>query len=950
MRLRNAEFLILVIFLLVNLRVLNWFEPGYLVFGGDFRPPVVPSVFLQNALYSWNEVDWGVPSVYSPRMLDPFFFLMTAFQAVGVNTFISEVIATYSIYVLVTILIYIYIKRLTNGDLLAAFIGALFFTSNIHLVVDREQTAIGFINMSLMILPSVAAFTEGLKRKSLGLMTLAGFFFILTYAAFPNYRAPVLTVITLLITIVALYINRKQTSKPENASYRVHKFSLNLGPKFFKVSFNFGLKFSKVPFNLDTIRRYAKLHAKSLLVFILATLVASLWIIVLIWVNLNSLLSTLSLASNPSSAFANKGSDVVRLIAQWSIYSNYAGIPYVPYAAVYLQNPVMIGLSYVPTVLAFVAIFLSKSRKLAFFFGSLTILFLLLTMGSSGLFLQLYGLFIEENPLMKAFRTSTNWIFLVILGFSVLIGLSVSGLCLRIRKNILKLPAIVLTLALFFSTTYPLITGEVTKNWLDPNTKGAYIPPYFKEAEKTMSNHYWTILLPLRNVYPIYNFTDAGVLASGNPYPIVFSKPFLSGSGTEYMRSTSLDLQNKVHGAIMRGPSILGAISVENVSASSIENDLVPAAAVDLNYATRWASKMGMPQWFEIDWKEAFELSSIKIVFEYAYANEYNIQTWNGTEWITRIEVVNNMQINPEHVFEQPVSTTRLRITFTEALPFNMVSIYELETNPQKNAQTEIVPKLLGMLGIKNLLVEKNIIAGNVSNIEQAWILNGTNAISLIREWNGASMYENKYAQEKIYFADSVMPFSDFFEMCQAINHTEWSDLTHTAFIKSTSERDWSSIGKLQTPETHSWQQISPTSYTINAQANAPFVLAFLENYDSHWKVFVNGKPISEDNHVTVNAFANGWVITSTGRLTIAIEYETQNLITTAALASVVLTVLFAMVIVRKEIRKSIRYFLRKRKQNLRDVSKLNNKYSETHSCIPQELIDKKTRYQRRLT
>ena len=102
-------------------------------------------------------------------------------------------------------------------------------------------------------------------------------------------------------------------------------------------------------------------------------------------------------------------------------------------------------------------------------------------------------------------------------------------------------------------------------------------------------------------------------------------------------------------------------------------------------------------------------------------------------------------------------------------------------------------------------------------------------------------------------------------------------------------------------------------------------MLAFLENYDSHWKAFVNGKPISEDNHVVVNAFANGWMISNTGNLAITIEYETQNLITAAALASVVLTVLFATVVARKEIRKSIRYFLRKGKKNLPDTSEFNN-------------------------
>ena len=89
-------------------------------------------------------------------------------------------------------------------------------------------------------------------------------------------------------------------------------------------------------------------------------------------------------------------------------------------------------------------------------------------------------------------------------------------------------------------------------------------------------------------------------------------------------------------------------------------------------------------------------------------------------------------------------------------------------------------------------------------------------------------------------------------------------------------------------------------------------MLAFLENYDSHWKAFVNGKPISEDNHAIVNAFANGWIISNTGNLTITIEYETQNLITAAALTSIVLTILFAMIVVRKKIKETARYFLRK--------------------------------------
>lgn len=897
LKISKAELLILVVFFLINLRVLNWYQPGFLVFSGDLRPPIVPNVFLQNALNSWNEVDWGVPSVYSPRILDPFTFFMIAFQIIGVNTFISELMATYLIYVLVAILMYVYIKRITKGDKIAAFIGALFFISNISLIVDREQTAIGFVSMSLMILPSVVAFTESLKRRSVGFMALSGALFILTYAAFPNYRAPVLCLITFLITIFSLYIMREPKSSNENES-RAYGISMNLGPKFFKVSFNLGLKFFKVPFNLGMVRKYIKY----ILAFIVAALLASIWIIVLVSANLNSLISTLEQATSPSIAFGNRAPDVLRLIAQWSIYSQYAGNAYVPYGKVYLENSLMIILSYIPTILAFAAMLVSKSRKLAIFFGSLTIIFLLLTSGSSESFSKVYSLLIEGIPLMRAFRTSTNWIFLVVLGFSMLIGLFVSGLCHRTRRNVLKLIVIALTAGLFLFTTYPLITGETTVNWLDVDSKGAYIPPYFSQVENAMSNRYWTILLPLRSVYPIYNFSEGGVLAAGNPYPMVFSKPFLSGIGTEYIASTSSSLQNKVFGAILRGPDVMMVTNIGNASASSFEIGREPALAVDINYATRWASNTNLPQWYEIDWSFIHKLSSVKIVFENAYADDYNILTWDGSGWITQIEVSNNTQLKPEHSFSKAIFTTRLRIEFTKASTFNQVSMYELETNPQEYAQTYPIPKFMGMLGIKNLLVEKNMIAGNYSSVEDIYVLS-QDVVSLVHEWDGASLYENKYVQEKIYFADSIQPYSGLFEMFQAINSTAWSELQHTAFVESAEKGNWTFNGTLGIPANASWEQISQTNYRIKAKSDFPFLLAFLENYDAHWKVFVNGKPVSENNHVKVNSFANGWIITEKGNLAITIEYDTQSTMAIAVLASIILTMLFTAVIFRKRIK-----------------------------------------------
>jgi hypothetical protein len=901
-RIRNAEILILIVFFLINLRILNWFQPGYIVFSGDLRPPIVPNVFLQNALYSWNEIDWGIPSVYSPRILDPFIFLMTAFQTVGVNAYTSECLAIYFIYVLAAILMYVYIKRLTNGDILAAFVAAIFFTTNIYLIVDREQTAFLFMDMSLTILPCLVAFTEGMKKKSFGYMAISGFLFILTYAAFPSYRAPVLCAIALVMTLISLSITRS----PIDSYTGIQRIDSTLARLR-----SAKLKFPKVLFDWSLIRKYAK----HLGVFVAAILLASIWFFALIYANIHSLFLALSQTTTPvASAFGNKAPDVIRLIAEWSFYFRYYEQPYVPYAHVYLDDPVMIVLSYTPTILAFAAIFISKSRKLAIFFGSLAILFLLLTCGSSELFSQFYALLMDVIPLLRAFRTSTNWIFLLILTFSMLIGLFVSGLCQKIKIKALKILVIFLAIALLFYTTYPLITGEVTGNWLDLKNKGSYIPPYFGEADKAMSNQYWTIILPQRNVYDIYNFTDGGVLSIGNPYPLVFSKPFLSGDGTEYLQSPNRDLLTRTYGLIRSGG--YGAFVVEEkAAASSFQVDRTPDLAIDGNYATRWASasnestpQVSTPQWFKIDYNQTQELSSIRIYFEQAYAINYTIQTWNGNNWITQVKVENNTSLNPEYNFSQVIPTTKLRINFTGDFPWDLVSIYEVEINHQQYLQTEVVPKFLGMLGIKNLLVENNIIDGNLSDAKDLEILNKNPKFTLVHEWNGAAMYENAYSLEKFYPASNIITISNvsaplytLSEMYQIINDTAWSTLEHSAFVNSTSDNNWTSIGTLQTPENFVWTEISPTKYEVNTNSNAPFLLGFLENYDSNWKASVNGKPIPENNHVTVNDFANGWLINSTGNLIITVEYETQNLITASVVASIILlSALFALLLFRK--------------------------------------------------
>jgi len=884
--LNHVELLLLVVFLLVNLRVLGWFEPPYIVMGGDLRPPVFPTAFLKGVSYTWNEIDWGIPSVYSPRILDPFSLFITAFQEAGISITASQLMATYLMYVLVSILVYIYAKRLTNGDIIAAFIAALFFTSNIHLVVDREQTAIGFIDMSLMILPCLVAFAEGLKKESYTIIAISGFLFTLTYGAFPNYRAPVLCIVGLLVTLFFMYI-----SQGLGAGY--HKDG---NAKFLNFSFDWRL-FSK--------------YIKCLAVFIVAVLLASIWVMVLVSANFSVLLTAYGQTTTTVSSYGLliEPHDVLRLIAKWSFYSGALGNLYTPYSLAYLTNPILILLSYIPPILAFAALFVSRSRKLAIFFASVAAVFLAFTSGFTPTFYKFYVWLANNFPLMTAFREPTNWIFLVVLSYGILIGLVASTSYRRIKNVALKLLVVGLIIALLFYVSYPLFTGAVTENWLNTEIKGSYLPPYFQEAENAIPDNYWTILLPQRATYVTYNFTNGGILACGNPYPLVFSKPILSGDGTEYVQSENLDLLNEVYGLVLTS----GYINVApegRASASSVEKEgLVPAQAIDGNYDTRWASEHGMPEWFEIDWNTTQQLSAVKIFFENAYANDYAVETWNGSVWTTQVNVVNNTSLEPEYVFPQVVYATKLRIIFTEALPFNMVSMWELETY----TENDVAPKFLGMLGIKDFLVEEDLISGNLTDVSDLKLLNGSAEISLVNEWEGASLYENSYALEKFYTADNVLLFSSLDDMYQLINDSAWSTLQHSAFISSTAGANLTSqIGTLQEPDSFSWQETSPTSYVAKAESNSEFLLVFLESYDTHWEAFVNGRQISENNHVEVNDFANGWLVNATGNLTITVEYETQNLLTASVAASTILPALLVIFLVRKNIREIAHNVLRK--------------------------------------
>ncbi len=620
-----------------------------------------------------------------PRLLDPVMSLSTGFQTLGTDVGTSEILAIYFVYVLASLLMYVYVKNLFNGDVVAAFVAALFFITNINLITDGEVTAINGMDMALSILPCLVAFTLGVKKKSTGFMMASGFLFALTYAFFPNFRASIICLISMGITLLYLAVQK-------------------------------GLR---TTFRWAVIRKYLKY----MVLFLVAAAFASVWIVAFVAANFDVFAATYFQTPTAPDAFSYmyfiKAPDTVRLIAQWGFYSGELGKPYVPYASTYLTDPLVIAVSYIPPALAFAAAFLSKNRKAAVLFIGISLVSLALTNGVGAAVLG-------RIPFLIPFRVALNWIYFVVFAFSILIGLTISALHRRIKIQGLKILALILTVGVFFASTYPLFTGDVGRNWLSPEYKGVQIPPYFSEVQNIVSARYWTIILPARYTYVVYN-TSRGFFDGGNPYPFMFSKSIITGLGTEYVQPPNADLLNNV----------------------------------------------------------------------------YSLAT-NGTDSSATVEY-------------------------------------------------------LGSIGIKYLLVENNVIYGNYSSASDLKVLN-SGELKIVAEWDDATLYENPHALEKLYATDNAQL---------------------------------------------SWVEKSPVEYVATAKSDGPFMLVFLQNYDSNWVASVNDKPLPESNHIKVNGFANAWNISSVGDMSIKLRYETQNLTELSVAASVVLCACLIVFQYRKKIKQT---------------------------------------------
>ncbi|PVX26115.1 MAG: hypothetical protein CW691_02430 [Candidatus Bathyarchaeum sp.] len=304
-----------------------------------------------------------------------------------------------------------------------------------------------------------------------------------------------------------------------------------------------------------------------------------------------------------------------------------------------------------------------------------------------------------------------------------------------------------------------------------------------------------------------------------------------------------------------------------NASASSFEGNefskLRENNANDGNPETRWASNpqnKTMPQWLQIEWDTAQELVGVQVFFESAYAKDYVIQTWNGTNWIDQVTVTENSMFNRTHTFTEPTVTEKIRLRVTSAPAYDMVSVWELEAYTAPIVSEKVFIPQDGYYRVTfQLTPTPNYGAFNLT------INNTTTTISCNNSDNKTKLYEI----EPIFLKSGEQNIT-----VSTMGTVKLDGLT----ITLNDEGDSGFLDDIFEAESGpkvSYTQINSGKYEAQIEnSDEPFLLVFSESYHPLWKAYINDKEISS---IPVYSLVNGFYINTTGNFTVTIYFTGQT-------------------------------------------------------------------------
>jgi len=543
-------------FVILNLRVLTWFRRGHVLFSGDFRPFLSCLAFNQNTQGFLTLIDFGSISFYFTRKLSFFDVLSLMLYKIIKNITISQMIATYTLYLVYSIIVYTLFITLTENKIVAP-IATFYMITNPLLLNDREVTALGFVNYYyLPVMIPVTLTSIAIKKKSHIMAIISGLTTILSIVTFPNYRNIIYIIFFMFIIVISFVIKKTEIEVKSSHEELMIKVSIPRIRKIYKLIFTFALSaiIINLPLSFAVFKIYRPLYSvlKESTQKVVTTDVTNIYPL-----------------------------DTLRFIGRWGFYSGALGRLYVPYSIYYLENNLFKIITYTHIFIMLLTLYLvikyKEHRKLYFYYGLISLIGFIFSIFI--IEFESFKLFVQHNIIFRLFLEPIHVLFYSTFGISIIIGIFID-LILKNVKGINKgLALTIFVLSLLSISSYPLFTGDVTTNWLEPSTKGYQIPiDFYGKLDKMMLSNYWVLLVPSRYTYITYKEPD-GLWGSGNPYPKLLGVPFISGLGTEYVPSPVKEYVNWIYDLFsddnVSSSDIIKVLSLSGVKYVLIEKNLI---------------------------------------------------------------------------------------------------------------------------------------------------------------------------------------------------------------------------------------------------------------------------------------------------------------------------------------------------------------------------------------
>jgi hypothetical protein len=319
------------------------------------------------------------------------------------------------------------------------------------------------------------------------------------------------------------------------------------------------------------------------------------------------------------------------------------------------------------------------------------------------------------------------------------------------------------------------------------------------------------------------------------------------------------------NGYVIRSESLgLNVAQLASANATSETEFMEAQRAIDGDLGTRWTSeKYVVPQWLELTWNTTQRLRGVRLAFENAYATDYAIETWNGTNWISQVSITGNSELNRVYNFTEIVETNKLRIYVTGFSVFDRVSIWELEaysTEISSALATLTIPRTGNyMLAVRMATgPEYGQLHFEVNDTIYSISCNGSTDRF---EWREVGPFSLETGEVTLGVGN-VGPVELDELLLYSLNEGENSLSLEELFDSSTPKVSLS------------YEKTNPCTFTVHVNASEPFTLILSETYDPLWKAFIDQEIISS---TPAYSLVNSFYLNKTGQFTVTIYFTGQD-------------------------------------------------------------------------